>query len=113
MKESELIKGNVDICLYVKKSEKGIVYVALFVIDNLMKGKVKAIDETTTALKENWLILKIVKGLQNYLSCEVKFAMDKKRAWLRQSHLNENLDKKMAVVVKIFEAIKLQVCLNF
>ena len=44
--------GNVDSCLYIKKSAKGIVYVALYIDDNLMIGAVEAIYNTITALKE-------------------------------------------------------------
>ena len=44
--------GNDDPCLYVKKSEKGIVYVALYIDDNLMIGDIEAINEAITALKE-------------------------------------------------------------
>ena len=47
----------------MKKSKKGIVYVALYIDDNLI-GDVEAIDDTITALKENGLVLKIVKGLR-------------------------------------------------
>ena len=50
-----------------------------------MIGDVTAINGTITALKENRLLLKIVKGLQDYLSCKVKFSRDKKRAWLGQT----------------------------
>ena len=46
------VKGNVNPCLYVKKSNKGIVYVALYVGDNLMIGDVEANDNAMTALKK-------------------------------------------------------------
>ena len=59
-----------------------------------MIGDVKAINKATTALKENGLVLKIMEGLQDYLSCKVKFLMDKKRAWLVQPHTIVNLVKK-------------------
>ena len=62
------VGGNVDSCPYVKKSVKGIVYVTLYVDDNLMIDDVKAIDNAITALKENGLVLKKVEGLQDYLS---------------------------------------------
>ena len=40
-------RGNVHPCLYIKKSEKGIVYVALDVHDNIMRGHVEAINCST------------------------------------------------------------------
>ena len=79
--------GNVDSSLFVKKSEKGIVYVALYVDDNLMIGNVEAINNSIAALKKNGLVLKIVEGLQEYLSCEVKFSTDKKKALIGELYV--------------------------
>ena len=58
-----------------------------------MIGDVEAIDDAITALTKNWPVLKIVEGLWDYLSCKVKFSMDKKRAWLEQPHLIDNCTK--------------------
>ena len=63
----------------MKKNKKGIVYVALCIDNNLMKGDVEAIDDAITALKENRLVLKIVERLQDYLSCKDVFSTGKKR----------------------------------
>ena len=52
----------------------------LYVDDNLMIRDVEAMNKTIRALKENGLVLKVMKELQNYLSCDVKFSKDKKRA---------------------------------
>ena len=62
----------------IKKSEKGNVYVASYLDDLLMIGDIKAIKEAMTALKDKWLVLKIMEGLQDYLSCRVKFSKDKR-----------------------------------
>ena len=77
-------KGNDNPCLYVKKSAKGVVYVALYVDDSLMVGNIEAKD------RENGLVLEIMERLQDYLSYEIKFSTDKKRAWLGQPHLMKN-----------------------
>ena len=61
-----------------QKSAKGVVQVALYVDDNLFEGDMAAIDDSITALKTNGLGLKIVEGLQDYLSCKVKFSNNKK-----------------------------------
>ena len=53
-----------------------------------------AIDDATEILKSNGLILKFVEGLQDYLSCKIKFSRDKRRAWLGQPHLIKNMEKK-------------------
>ena len=66
---SGLTGGNVDLFLYVKKIEKGIVYVALYVDNNLMIGHIKVTKKVIAALKENGLVMKSVEGLKDYLSC--------------------------------------------
>ena len=106
LKNSGFIEDNVDPCLYVKKSAKAIVYVALYVDNNLMVGNVEAIDDAIAAHKENRLICKIMEGLKYYLSCEVKFLMDKKRAWVGQPHLIKNLAKKFGNCTKIVHSYK-------
>ena len=45
------VGGSIDPCLYVKKSAKGIVYIALYVDDNLSIGDIASIDDATLALK--------------------------------------------------------------
>ena len=67
-------------CLYMKKCAKGIVFVALYLDDNLMMGNMVARDDTIEAFKNKGLVLKIVKGLQDYLSCKIKLLEDKMRA---------------------------------
>ena len=52
LKKLRFIRGNIDPCLYVKRSEKGKACVAFYVIDNLMIGDIKAIHEAITTLKK-------------------------------------------------------------
>ena len=80
LKNLGLVEGNVNPCLYVKKSAKGVVYIMLYVDDNLMIVDMVAIDDAIIALKSNRLVLKVMEGLQVYLSCEIKLSEDKKRA---------------------------------
>ena len=63
LKKLGFVRGNVDICLYVKKGEKVLTYVALYLDDNLMVENVETIDEAIATLKENGLVLKIVEEL--------------------------------------------------
>ena len=62
---SGFVNGNVYPCLYVKKSAKSVVYV--FIV-----GDMVAIDDAIAALNSNGLVLKIMEGLQDYLSCKIK-----------------------------------------
>ena len=80
--------------LYMKKHVMGIVYIALYVNNILMIGDIAAIDDTIAALKSKGLVLKIVAGLQDYLSGKVKISDDKKRDWLGQPHLIKNMEEK-------------------
>ena len=45
LKKSRCTSGNVNPCLCVKKSEKRIVYIAVYVDDILMVGHIEAIGE--------------------------------------------------------------------
>ena len=93
LKKFGFIGGNVNPCLYVKKSEKGIVYVVFYVYNNLMTGDLQTINNPIIDLKENGLVLKVMEEIQDYLSCEVKFSKNKKRACLGKPHLIKNLVK--------------------
>ncbi len=92
--------GEVDPCLFMRKSKKGLVYIALYVDDNLLVGHPAAIEETVQQLKAHGLILKIEDDLADYLSCEIVFSKDKRSAWLGQPHLIANLEKKFGERVK-------------
>ena len=50
LKNLGFIRSNSGPCLYVKKSLKGIVYVALYIDDNLMEGDIKAIDNAISTV---------------------------------------------------------------
>ena len=51
LKNLEFRGGKVDPCLYMKKNVKGIVYIALYIGDNLMIGNMAAIDDVIVVLK--------------------------------------------------------------
>ncbi len=63
--------GDVNPCHYIKINENGLIYVALYVDDNLLIGDEKAIKETTKAPKKAGLVLKVYASLEDYLSCEI------------------------------------------
>ena len=69
-------------------------YAALYLYDNLMIGESAVIFEAVELLPKNRPVLKVVDGLQGYLSCEISCSEGKKKAWLEQSYLFENLEKK-------------------
>jgi hypothetical protein len=91
--------GQVDPCLMMKKSDKGIVYIAIYVDDCLMVGDKAAIDDAIAGLKKSGFNLKEDGSLQDYLSCEVTLSKDKKQGWIHQPHLIKNLEKKFGPLV--------------
>ena len=73
-----IIRANVDPCLNMKKSAKGIIYIDLFVNNNFIVGNCETIDEAIEALWGNGLVLKVIEILKDYLSCELMFSLDKR-----------------------------------
>ena len=71
-----------------------------------MVGDIATIDDAIEALKSKGLALKIVEGLQYYLSCNIKFSNDKKHAWLGQPHLIKNLENKFGGLVNHIQSHK-------
>ena len=65
-------------CLYLRKSTKGVAHLALHIFDNSMTGNSEAIDKVLEQLKKNGLMQKVSKSLQGYLLCEIQFSKDKK-----------------------------------
>ena len=47
---------------------------ALYIDDNLMIGHPVAIGETMKLLWKKGLVLKVLDGLQDYQSCEIRFS---------------------------------------
>ena len=97
--------GDVDPCLYVRKSEKGIVFIAIYVDDNLLVRDEAAINETLKLLQKEGFDLKIEDNLEDYLSCSIHFSKSGSEAWLGQPHLIANLNRKFGKLVE-----KLRVC---
>ena len=73
-------RGDLDPSLFVRKNRSGVCYVAIYVNDNLMIGHEATINEAISQIKQEGLVLKVKDTLHNYLSCEIVFSGDKKRA---------------------------------
>jgi hypothetical protein len=91
--------GQVDPCLMMKKNDKGIVYIAIYVDDCLMVGDKAAIEDAIAGLKSSGFKLKEDGSLQDYLSCEVTLSKEKKQGWIHQPRLIKNLEKKFGSMV--------------
>ena len=76
-----------DPCLLTHKNEKGIVYVAVWVDDSLLIGDKQGIMDLIKEIEQTTMTFKVTDSLQNYLSCEINFDMNKTRVWIYQPHL--------------------------
>ncbi len=94
LKRIGLEGGDVDPCIYMKRDKNGVIYVALYLYDNLLIRDEKAIKETMKALKKAGLLLKVYDSLDDYLSCEIKFTNNGQSVWLEQPHLIDKLKEK-------------------
>jgi hypothetical protein len=91
--------GEVEPCSFFRRDEDGIVFIAVYVDYNLIVGSPKAVNKTIDQLKRQGLVLKIEEDLKDYLSCEIRFSKDQRKAWLGQPHLIKNLEKKFGHLV--------------
>ena len=92
--------GNVDPCLMSRHDESGLILIALYVDDCLCCGHEKAIKKLIKEFQENGYTLKIEEDMTDYLSCQILFSKDKKKAWLGQPHLIKNLKTKFGKMVQ-------------
>ena len=92
--------GYADPCLFTRKDDKGIVFIALYVDDCLCIGTKAAIDDVIDKLQKFDLNLKIDRELKDYLSCEIHFASDRKSAVLHQGHIIKSIRNEFEREVK-------------
>ena len=79
--------------LYQKQC-KGVVYVAIYVDDNLVIGSPKAIDEAVEQIEQNRLVLKALE-IQRTVCQKIWFLKDEKKAWPGQPFQIERLEKNI------------------
>ena len=65
LKNLRFVGGNDEPWFYIKKSAKGVVYIAQYVDNNLMGENVATVDNATSALQNNRLLLKFMERLQD------------------------------------------------
>jgi Reverse transcriptase (RNA-dependent DNA polymerase) len=90
----------VEPCLLYKKDENGIVITAIHVDDCYMIGHRKALDQTVKDIEAAKLTVKVEHNTKDYLSCEIVFDKEKKKAWLGQPHLVKRLENKFESLLK-------------
>ncbi len=79
--------GEVDPCLILKQYEKDVVFVAIYVDENLHMGHPEAMEDTIEQLKKNGIIVKVEDDLIVYLSNEIHFNSERRKSWLGQHNV--------------------------
>ena len=106
LRELGFTGGYPDPCLYTRRNKKGIVFIAIWVDDCLLVGHTEAILQAIEDLKSKGFNLKLEGTLDDYLSCEITFSKDKKRAWIHQPHLLTKIEKQFGELVKDLQVYK-------
>ena len=87
MKELGFTQSAADPCLFVRKNELGLAIVIIYVDDGLCVGSKPALRQFFDQLREKNLELKVSEDMEDYLSCQVLFSKDRRKAWLGQPHM--------------------------
>ena len=81
-----------DPCWMWQNNKAGLCNIALDIDDNLAVGHPKAMYKLIQELDGHGSILKVKDDLHDYLSCEIIFSNDQKKAWWGHSHLIANFE---------------------
>lgn len=92
--------GYPDPCLYSKRDEYGVVFLAVWVDDSLLVGDAKAIEKAVQALKDEGFSLKEDGSLDDYLSYEITMNKEKTIGWIHQPHLLTKLEKRFGGLIE-------------
>ena len=82
-----------DPCLLLKRDEKGVIFVALYVDDCLCVGSKQQIENLKLRIQGSFAI-KINDDVKDYLSCEIQFSKNKKGVVLHQRDIIESLEEE-------------------
>jgi len=89
-----------DPCLFMRKNEKGTVVILSCVDDNCTVGDKAAIEQVLEEIKSHGFNITVDQKLTDYLSCEIKFSKDRKKAWIGQPHMVKKIRKTFEEEVK-------------
>jgi hypothetical protein len=83
--------GYADPCLLTRVGKKGTVHIALYVDDCYCCGDMEEIESVIKEMKQEGFTLKIERNMTDYLSCQIEFSKDRKKAWIGQPHLMKKI----------------------
>jgi hypothetical protein len=79
--------------LFLRRNQLGVCIILIHVDDAFTAGNRKAIDAVVEEIKSNGLNVTVEHKLTDYLSSEIRFSKDKKRAWIGQPHMINKIKK--------------------
>jgi hypothetical protein len=99
LKSIGFVQSLADPCLFIKNTNKGVCFVALWVDDCLFMGHKSVLQESVEMLQKHFK-LKITNDTNDYLSCEIIYTKDLSRCWIGQPHLCRKIEKTFGEFVK-------------
>jgi hypothetical protein len=99
--EEGFIQSAADPCLYVRRDDMGVIYIAMYVDDCLCVGNDKAIRNAIVKIGKHFK-LKIKETLSDYLSCKILINKDRtnKMIWIGQPHMIKKIENTFGEMVK-------------
>ena len=107
LKSIGIVGEDVDPCLYMKRDKNGLIYVVLYVYDNLIIGNDKPTNKTIKALKRASLVFKVYDSLEYYLSCEINPWIENQHGW-DNPILSRILKRSLMIKLRSYEDTRLQ-----
>ena len=92
LKKEGFQQSAADPCLLIRRDGKGTVMISLYVDDCFVIGDKEALEEFKRIINKLPITVTYTDGLKDYLSCEIVFSDDRKKAWLGQPHLIKKLE---------------------
>ena len=95
-----------DHCLFMRQDHRGICIILCHVDDNWTCGHKAAIESVIEELPKHGFTITVDREMKDYLSCEVVFSKDRKKAWVGQPHLMKKIEKTFGEEVKSLQKYK-------
>ena len=99
LKEIGFNQNQAEPCLLKRENKKGITIIGLYIDDCLIAGDKMAVRESINDIKKVFSV-KETDNLEDYLSCQILFDKERKKAWIGQPHMIKKLDKTFNQYIK-------------
>ena len=99
MRKIGFTQSRSDPCLFIRRNEKGLAIVILYVDDGAAFGHPAALKALVVELQEEGLTLTVQNNMNDYLSCQIVYDKHEKKAWLGQPHMIKKIEKEFGDLV--------------